>query len=65
MKISEMITQLQTIQETVGDITVVFTDPDTSSVWEAHVVEHRIAEADEFPKEWDMPEGLEFVNITQ
>lgn len=56
MKISEVIARLQSLQEAFGDHPVMFTDPQTGSVWGTFIVEKRTALANEFEKDWDMPD---------
>jgi hypothetical protein len=65
MKILELANKLKAIYDQHGDITVMFSDPNTCDTFEAWVVKHRVAEFNEFPEEWEMPEGFEFVEITQ
>jgi hypothetical protein len=65
MKIQELANKLKAIYDQHGDIEVMFSDPNTGSTYGAFIVEHRVAELDEFPEDWDMPEGFEFVEITQ
>ncbi len=65
MKILELANQLKAIYDKHGDIEVMFTDPnnnnDTYSVGGATT---RVAEKDEFPKNWDMPAGFKFVELS-
>lgn len=65
MKILELANQLKAIYDTHGNIEVMFTDPnnnnDTYSVGGATT---RVAEKGEFPKDWDMPAGFKFVELS-
>lgn len=65
MKILELADQLKAIYDKHGDIEVMFTDPnnnnDTYSVGGARP---RVAEKGEFPKDWDMPAGFKFVELS-
>jgi hypothetical protein len=64
MKISEVMQRLQAIQNQYGDLPVMFEALD-SGVWELFVVKREVAEADQYPEDWEMPEGFEFVKLTQ
>lgn len=64
MTILELANRLKAIYDAHGDIPVMFTDPNSDSTFEVLIVKHRVAEEDEYPKEWDMPEGFEFVEIS-
>lgn len=61
MNISELIQRLQAIQAVHGDLPVMYRDGDGDSVWGLFSVKHEIAEEDEYPEDWDMPQGFEFV----
>jgi hypothetical protein len=65
MKILELANQLKAIYDTHGDIEVMFTNPndnnDTFSIGGTTV---RVAQQGEFPKEWDMPAGFKFVELS-
>lgn len=64
MTVSEMIRNLTAILAEQGDIEVMFNDghDEIRSVSYTNV---RVAEQDEFPEDWDMPEGFTFVEIGQ
>lgn len=64
MTVSEMIRNLTTILAEQGDIDVMFVDFD-DAVRSVSYCNTRVAEQDEFPEDWDMPEGLTFVEIGQ
>ena len=64
MKISEVIKQLQGIQDERGDIDVMFRDGDSDGVWEVAAVRWKVASENEYPEDWNMPEGTEFVLVT-
>ena len=65
MKILELANQLKAIYDKHGDIEVMFTNPndnnDTFSIGGTTV---RVAQQGEFPKEWDMPAGFKFVELS-
>ena len=63
MKISEMIDRLEKIKAESGDIDVMFDDPDGHGPYSATSANVDIAEKDDYPADWDMPEGFTFVNI--
>lgn len=65
MTILELANRLKAIYDAYGDIPVMFTDPNRGSTFEVFTVTHRVAEEDEYPEEWSMPEGFEFVDISQ
>jgi hypothetical protein len=62
MTINELIAQLETIRAEYGDIEVLhYADMDQIvGIGYANV---RIAEDDEFPDDWNMPEGFTFVEL--
>ena len=65
MKILELANQLKAIYDKHGDIDVMFTGPnldtDTYSIGGATT---RVAQKGEFPKDWDMPAGFKFVELS-
>ena len=65
MTILELATRLKAIYDEHGDVPVMFTDPNRGSTFEVFTVKHRVAKEDEFPEDWNMPEGFEFVDISQ
>ena len=65
MKISEAIAKLQTIQDKHGDVEVMFNDPESSQgPYGATGLSYEVAEFDQYPEEYDMPEGFKFVEFT-
>ena len=64
MKISSVIRELEKIQKKEGDIEVMFDDPQGNyGPWAVGSVNFRVAEEEEYPEEFDMPEGFKFVEI--
>ena len=63
MKISEMIDRLEKIKAEHSDIDVMFNDTDSHGPYSASSVRVAVAEKDDFPEDWDMPEGFTFVDI--
>jgi hypothetical protein len=63
MKISELEAKLARLREEHGDITVMASTDDVMYGLENCPVEYRIAEEDEYEKDWEMPEGFEFIEI--
>ena len=63
MKISELEAKLARLREEHGDITVMASADDVMYGLENCPVEYRIAEEDEYEKDWEMPEGFEFIEI--
>ena len=62
MKIAQLIKKLQAMESKHGNIHVLFQDPDgDSGPFECNVLSFRVAEEDEFPESYDMPEGFKFV----
>ena len=64
MKISEVIQRLQAIQEQHGDLPVMFEALD-SGVWELFWMRREVAEQGDYPNDWEMPAGFEFVKLGQ
>jgi hypothetical protein len=65
MTVLELAERLRAIWEENGDIPVMFTDPNKGSTFEVFTVRHRVAEEDQYPEEWNMPAGFEFIDISQ
>lgn len=64
MKISEVIDRLEKIKAENGDIEVMFTDPNSSGgPFGVTSVSFEVAEEDQYPEEFDMPEGFKFVDL--
>lgn len=65
MKILELATKLKAIYDEQGDIEVFFRDPNTDQgPFEVNRVTNREAEEDEYPEDYNMPEGYKFVELT-
>ena len=65
MTILELANQLKAIYDEHGDIEVLFAGPNMDT--DPYCVERtevRVAEADEFPEDFNMPEGYKFVELT-
>lgn len=66
MKIFELAEQLKKIYDEHGDIEVMFETPNDGSLWSLTKVEFdQVTAHDEYPEDWNMPEGLKFVCLTQ
>lgn len=63
MQVSQLIQQLQAFQEQHGDIPVMVGNDD-GDVWDCVIATHHVTEEDEFPADWNMPEGFEFIKLT-
>ncbi len=63
MLISQLIERLQTLKEQRGELEVMF-ENDDGVTWEIRVASAHLAEQDEFPPEWNMPEGFEFIKLS-
>ena len=61
MKINALIKKLEKLLDKHGNVDVMFQDGDGDSVWCLESVQFRVAEEDEFPKEWNMKPGYKFV----
>lgn len=65
MKISQVIARLQKIQAERGDVDVMLQDPESSyGPWAVTGVHVEVAEEDQYPEDFQMPEGYTFVEIT-
>ena len=64
MTINEMIAKFEAIRAQHGDVEVMIGESD-EAIRSINYVNLYIAEEDEFPEEWDMPEGFIFVEIGQ
>lgn len=65
MKILELANQLKAIYDGHGDIDVFFTDPNSNQgPFAVGGTEFRVAEEDEYPEDFNMPEGYKFVELT-
>lgn len=63
MKVKALIERLQDIANEHGDVEVMFEEPNTDEIFEANIVKFRVADNEEFPEDWDMPEGFSFIVI--
>ena len=65
MKILELANQLKAIYDEHGDIDVLFTDPNSNDgPFAVGGTEFRVAEGDEYPEDFNMPNGYKFVELT-
>ena len=65
MKILELANQLKAIYDEHGDIDVFFTDPNSNQgPFAVGNTDLRVAEEDEYPENFNMPEGYKFVELT-
>ena len=64
MKISEMVDRLLKVQAERGDIDVMMSDPNGDGIYSVEGMGWRVAKKDEFPTNWQMPEGYEFVELS-
>lgn len=62
MNILKLIDELKSIHETHGDISVMVS-VDECGVFDVHSIKYNVAGYDEYPEDWNMPEGFQFVNI--
>lgn len=63
MKISAVIKELEKLKASHGDLDVMFCG-DFESTFLAQRLRYRVAGPDEYPEDWNMPAGTEFVEIT-
>jgi hypothetical protein len=61
MQLSQLIQELQAIQAEHGDLPVLKEDGRYGDIFELEDVQRRVATEDEYPADWDMPAGFEFV----
>lgn len=61
MKISELEAKLAAYREAHGDIDVMVASGE--NVWDFYET-HEVAEAGEYPADWNMPEGFEFIKLS-
>lgn len=62
MKILQLAEKLKNIYDDWGDIDVMISD-DEGGLWEMRRVDFDIAEKDEYPKSWNIPDGHKFVRL--
>ena len=63
MKIVKLISDLKQLESIYGNIEVMFDSDENDSMRSIDGLEYRMAEEDEFPESWNMPEGFEFIQI--
>lgn len=64
MKIAALIKKLEAIKAKQGNVEVMFDDGDgDSGPWAISAVKFSVAEEDEYPEDFDMPEGFKFALI--
>ena len=64
MKLSKLIAQLQEIEKQHGDSEVFHRGSTGRELFSVELAYHRVAEQDEYPKVYRMPEGFKFVLIS-
>lgn len=62
MNILELANALHEIYEQRGNVTVVL-EEENGDLVEVEAVKFKVAGKNEYPKDWNMPEGFEFVKI--
>jgi len=65
MKISEVITKLQNIQDTDGDVEVMlesWSGPEGPFLAN-YVIAREVEDDDDYPEDWDMPKGFKYAEI--
>lgn len=63
MKIDNLIKMLQQMKNQYGNIDVLIGETDPGGPWSISSIELRVAEKDEFPKSFRMPEGFKFIEL--
>ena len=64
MKITQIVEKLERIRKEKGDIQVMFDDPNSHyGPFAANTLSVCVAMEDEYPDDFDMPEGFTFVEI--
>lgn len=63
MMISQLIYQLEKLQMKHGDLDVMF-ENDSGEVWDIVLVNHHKVGEDEYPADWNMPEGFAFIKLS-
>ena len=65
MKLGQMIAQMQKLMDEHGpDIDVLLSDNDDRGPMEVASVNLSIAEQDQYPKDWNMPAGFAFIEVS-
>lgn len=63
MNVKQLIDNLKSFEKEYGsDIEVMFID-DNNDAWSINSVTHKVAEHNEYPEDWDMPEGYSFIQL--
>lgn len=62
MRVSTLIERLQKLQEKHGDLTVIF-ENDEHIAWQVSIASLHVAEENEYPPDWEMPEGFAFIKL--
>ena len=62
MTISELILRLERARAYHGDLPVMF-ENDGGDVWSVEIANVAIAEEDQYPLDWNMPEGFKFFKL--
>lgn len=63
MLISELIEQLETAKAEYGDIHVLYTDSRTDDPYPVGRISVEVAEKDQYPEDYEMPEGFTYVSL--
>ena len=61
MQISQLIQELQALQAAHGDLPVLKEDGYNGDIYELSSVHRSVATEDEYPEDWNMPAGFEFI----
>jgi hypothetical protein len=65
MKITQLIEQLGAVRDAAGDVDVLYKNGEGPELWEVfNVALKTVAESDNYPEDWNMPPGLQFVQIS-
>jgi hypothetical protein len=63
MLISHLISRLNKLRDEHGDLDVMF-QSDNGDAWEVALARHHKVAEDEYPQEWNMPTGYEFIKLS-
>lgn len=61
MQLSQLIQELQALHTEYGDLPVLKEDGRYGDIYELASARRQVATEDEYPEEWNMPAGYEFV----
>jgi hypothetical protein len=62
MKVKQLIARLEKLGKQHGNVEVMFSDPnDEGSVYSINFTSREVADEDEYPDDWGMPEGFKFI----